>query len=238
MSPTNQRRHFLKWMGAAAAAAPVLALAGEGAVRDRITTNAQPFQRDPGYALHAGFLLLKNDQAVPDFVQAPMLEQSLGCGVSLGGARKAQTATEMYDTPEELAANLTFKLYGINDLPNGLRIGACALRRHTSGRIMFADIAYQYWEPELGDWATLISIIARTSYSRPYPLRAEAPVEANGPAVSLEKTDLTPRPGILVHNAFGEVYHWIEADVLYKLNCQHSDYVPDTRQLFERLISY
>lgn len=238
MSEPNKRRHFLKWMGAAAAAAPVVAFAGEGAVRDRIITPGTPLERDPGYELYAGFVLLKNDQAIPDFVQPAALEQSLGCGLGQSGARKAQTQTESFDSPEELAANLTFKLYGINDLPEGMRIGACSLRRHNSGRIMHANLAYQYWEAELGDWATLISVFAQTSYSRPYPLHAETPLEPDGPAVALRKTNQLPRPGVLVHNGFGESYHWIEDDVLYSLDCQHSDLVPDTRHLIQHLISY
>lgn len=241
MAQQNPRRQFLKFVGAAAAAAPVAALAGER-VGDRIIVPNTPQTRNRTsarkYELYAGFLLLDEQHELPDFVQPGALEQTLGCGLGAPESRKASTHTESYDSPEALAADLTFRMYGFTQMPKGLRVGACSLRRHLSGRILHANIAYEHYDEEAGDWVTSVSVFAQTSYARPYPLRSADAVEPGGPSVHLEKTRELPQAGVHVINPYGDSFHFIEEDVLYHIDLQISDVLPRPEQLMARLAAF
>lgn len=232
----HQRRNFLKLIGAAAAGAPLVAVAGTTLGEPGPALNPDPPQ--PGlrpYELFHGFLLIDDKQPIPEFVQAGALEQSLGCGLGGDTRRRKTTFTEMFGSPEALAAELTFTMYGFQRLPFDVRVGACSLRRHQSGRIMHANIAYQQFDLELGDWVTSLSVFAQTSYARPYPIVSSPPLEPGEPGVIPAKTDILPGPGLHISTGSGDSYHWIDADVLYHIDIQNNDSLPAADELIAKL---
>ncbi|CAM2069633.1 hypothetical protein SCOR_29940 [Sulfidibacter corallicola] len=237
MKKDNARRNFLKVMGVAAVGAPTMmvgAKALEGA--DRPQRPQLPRDQARAGELFAGFVLLNEHDALPDYVQTASLAETLGCGLATAGARKAETQFESYETQDAFLGALTFPMYSLSHLPGGLEARHFHVRRHLAGRIIHASIGFESFDHDLGQWVTSVSLFGKVAYARPYPLWAAASTEPGEPGVVLEKVSHLPKPGVRVATSSGIVYHWIEEDILYTLDIQISDALSDPEMLVDALV--
>lgn len=226
MNQKSSRRHFLKGAvgglgGMLAArvagffpeAQPLLARATHEVVP--ISRPVTPAQVDVG-ELYAGFLLLPEEIPVPAFVKYPLLGPPILCGV---GQKEPQLTgySRLFTSVEEIAASLDFPIYTLSNLPTEFQSRGGSIIWHNTGEIYAASVHFEVYNKESNLWETVVSIWAQPEYPKPYPLWWRAPVEPDGPAITLNKIDSLPTLGIRSDSQQGNVFYWIKDDILYTL---------------------
>jgi hypothetical protein len=127
-----------------------------------------------------------------------------------------------------------FPLYDFAKLPDGLWRGQPSLARDDVGNLYGISIPYET-QASSKSAVTAISLWIQPDFARPYPLWSSEPVEADEPAVILEKVRYLPVPGIKVSTREGFVCYWIESDTLYTLVADPSPTGQDAQALLESL---
>jgi hypothetical protein len=175
-------------------------------------------QRSSTGEQYAGFLLLPDGASVPPIIKYPEHGIPIVCGVGAGrGGPKPTAVGRSFSTAADLAKEIDFPVYAINNLPRQIRPFGVNLIEHKTGEAFAASIDFQVYDEHKDTWETAMSIWSQSDFPRPFPLWSSDPVEPGGPAVVLEKVDFLPSPGIMVTTRRGYVFHWIENDVLYTL---------------------
>lgn len=167
---------------------------------------------------YAGFLLLPYGVPVPPSVKYP--ERGMPSISSIDAEADgpgARAISETFGRAEDLLGEVSFPIYKLSALPEGLRLVGANLIKYETGEVFAASVAFQSYNRQSGDWETTASIWAEPDFPRPFPLWWNEPVEPGGPAVALEKVGFLPMPGIMVATRRGAAAHWIENDVLYTL---------------------
>lgn len=175
----------------------------------------KPLHGLQGGELYAGFILLSEDQPVPEFVEYPQIPIPDGCGVE-GGSKPSGKAI-FFDTPTELAKNVDFRVYLPNQLPNGFREGPSYTFSNLDGTVYEAWLAYEAHNPELDFWETVVFISIQLLFPTPLPVWSTNPLEQNNPGISFDKVDFLPTAGLQTIGMNGSAYYWIDKDILYKL---------------------
>lgn len=234
MSQASSRRQFLK--GAigilgGTVAARIAGLFPEiqlQAIETTVSVTQLPTQLEVG-ELYAGFLLLSDGLPIPAFVVYPQLGPPVICGAGQANPELTGYGT-LYSTPEDVATTADLPIYSLDGLPAELRSRGGNVIRYNTGEVYAVSVDFELFNTEVGLWETVISIWAQPNFPRPYPLWSSEPVEPDGPAVVLEKVSLLPTPGIRTRTQHGDVFYWIQNDILFTL-IQETGYIDSQETL-------
>jgi len=191
------RRSFIK--GAATMAAAILTPV------DRVFRRPTGAASRPlgNFELYHGFVLLDEDEPIPDFVVFPHIPAE-------GDPFRGKMVSSVDAVPEPFKKDLRLR-----DKPKKHKLRDIYLEEHVSGTPNEALAAYiRLSKPNRGDGPTLS---VRYLYPSPYPMRSSPPVEPGGPAVEVIKVDYLPSSGLMVPSARGYIYFWISGGLLYTL---------------------
>jgi len=162
------------------------------------------FQEPSGGELYGGFLLLPDGAPVPPIVRYPARGIPIVCGVGVGrGGPNPTAVSKQLDTATDLANEVDFPVYTLKECVKELRPSGANLIKYETGQVFAAAVDFQSYSKQAAKWETTASIWAQPDFPRPFPLWASDPVEPDGPAVVLEKTDALPTPGIMVATQLG-----------------------------------
>jgi hypothetical protein len=220
------RRRVVQFLalGGAVIATPI------GMLGNMLRVNAQTCSHGE---LYGGFLLLAQGASLPSCVQPPSKPAPSMCGAEEPGQpwTPPTAVTEAFATPAELAAVADYVVYQLGALPTGLELGGVDLVKQPTGEHYEATVRYQAFDPELGDWATVVTITTSVDTQRPYPLWTHSPEQEGDEDITLVKVGYTPELGIFVQSA-GQTtgdcdlcpfkFMWTRDGVLYTMSDQYS----------------
>ena len=168
--------------------------------------------------LYGGFLLLEEGAQIPEFIQYPTIPMPNGCGVGVDEKNlRASAISQFFETPEDLAKGVLFRVYLPKKMPDGLRYGKAYTLSNNNGSLYEASLAFESYNSETQLWETAASFWIQLHYPKPLPLWSMKPVEVGVPGISYDKVDFLPSPGLRVATQDGFVYYWIENDIFYTL---------------------
>jgi len=187
--------------------------------------------------VYAGFILLTEDEPVPEFVRKPAVGPPIVCGVESGkGGPKINAVLQSFDTLEQIKERINFPIYTLNKLPDQFHPAGGYILGYDTGQIYGVSLGYQAVDTTSGLIESTISLWAEPHFPRPFPLWSTEPVEPGGPAIVLEKVDFLPSPGIMVATPLGYVFHWIERDIFYMLIAEHHPTFDEAQALAKSLV--
>ena len=100
------------------------------------------------------------------------------------------------------------------------------------GGVFVASLAFQTYNPTTGNWENGPSMWAEPDFARPYPFWFyPTPASSTPTAVTHEKVDFLPAPGIRVTTALGQVYYWIKDNILYWLRAEYGPSAAEAQAL-------
>lgn len=215
------RRDFLRQVGTAVAGFVVLG-APSKLSKGQTLHNNSPQVLSSKSEIYNGFLLLADNDPIPDFVQPSRLGIPIACRVGEGNGKYAlEAVTKPFKQPIALERAAKFPIYTLKNLPANARQADSYLIKHMSGEVYGAVVSYETPEPKSDEWEGSIGIFAQPDFMHPYPLWSSSPVEPNGPSVILEKVDFLPTPGIMIATQAGYVFYWIQKDIFYTLRAEY-----------------
>jgi hypothetical protein len=225
------RRDFIKLLGLTGGIvlAPLRFL-GQWSKRD--------FSQERGLTgeLYNGFLLLEEGTQIPEFVQYPTIPMPIGCGV--GAEEKSVNLSaicRIFETPEDLANEMAFRVYLLRELPNGIRCGKAYTLSNSNGSLYEASLAYESYNSKTQLWETTISFLIQLHYPKPLPLWSMKSVENDVPGIIYDKVNFLPNPGLRMATQRGLVYYWIENDIFYTLGLEPTINETITADIINRL---
>jgi len=191
----------------------------------------------PGAELYEGFLLLPEGTQLPILVQSPNYGPPIVCGVGQESEMSERAGvTQVVDTAEELAKAMGFPVYELNPVPDGLRAIGGSLLRHAHGAVYGGSIGYETYDSNFEIWESTVTLGAQFDFARPFPLWSSRSKKPRDRATVLEKVDYLPSPGIKVETRRGNVFFWIEDNILYTLVAEHNKNIKAAQQLISSLV--
>lgn len=166
------------------------------------------------FAEHAGFLVVPLGALIPAMVSPPELQPPIICGIA-GTTEHVNGDRLLFETPANLRDFVKFSIYGLEDLPEDIvYLNSSALAYTDSDDIYSTTVTYQA-ESTLGVKVSPISINARQSFAKPFPVHRTDPVFEGEPFVDVVAYDALPMPGVRYNGIDSFIFQWIEDDVLY-----------------------
>jgi len=168
--------------------------------------------------LYGGFLLLEEGAQVPEFIQYPTIPMPNGCGVGVDEKNpKPSAISQFFETPEDLARGVSFRVYLPKRMPDGVRHGKAYSLSNSNGSLYEVSLPFESYNSETQLWEAVASFWIQLHYPKPLPLWSEEPVETDTLGVRYDKVDFLPSPGLQLTTQEGFVYYWIENDIFYTL---------------------
>lgn len=200
-----------------------------------LVNKRNPSQESQGTdELYAGFVLLSENEPIPDFVEFPKVVAPDECGVETDS--KLNSITKFYKTPSELSEDVGFRIYLPKELPDGVREGRSYTFSNSSGQIYEAWLSYEGYRSEVDSWMTVISLGIQLFFAKPLPMWKQAPVEANVRGVEFNKVDYLPVAGLQTITNDGFIYYWIDNDFFYRLIFEPFEGEGLTKNLIKSLV--
>lgn len=166
--------------------------------------------------LFADFLLLPEGAILPSFVQYPKLPMPRLCGVATEDVIGPPDAiVHFFENHEEAAQKMSFPVYLLSPLPEGLRPGKAFSISLDTGDLHSLSLSYESFNIDTQWWENVASFWIFAQYPRPFPLWTAERRKDDGSPIGFEKIDFLPTPGIKVQSQEGFVFYWVEDNILY-----------------------
>ena len=212
------RRDFIKVLGAISAAVmnPFNKILRWGALEIAVA------EEIPG-ELYAGFVLLKEGEPIPEFVQDEKFGYPNVCGVSDGEHEgKATAKSEDFKSIADLPSEIDLQLYTLNNLLDGLKPSGASILSTGTGELYNVTSTFEAFDNSTGIWYTAVSIEAKVDFPRPIPLWLSPNLEDGVPPLILTKEEFfIGIPGIVISTPTGYLLHWINDGAYYILSLEH-----------------
>lgn len=247
MNQKSSRRHFLKGAVGGLGGVIVAHVAGffpeiepllAQSSREVVPVAHSSGQEDSVGESFAGFFLLPEGAPIPSFIQESKRGIPVVCGIGADkGGAVATAITEAFSNVEDLKNVIDFPIYVLQPISENFQFLEASVLKHETGEVFSVSVSFQTYNSETDQWQSTISVWAEPDFPRPFPLYFNEPIEADVPAIVLEKVDFLPSPGIMVATATGHVCHWIENGILYFLIAENSPSRSNILEIADNIIA-
>lgn len=175
---------------------------------------SRPFQVLSDFEEYAGFLIVPSGTKIPIVITPPELQPPTVCGVS-GGTELINGERVLFETPANLKDFAGFPIYGLEDLPTDISYLSSSVLKYIDSDDVYSTTVTYVAESTLGVRVSPVSIHARRSFAKSFPVYRSDPLFEGEPYVEVVAYDSLPQPGIRYNGVNSFVFQWIEDDVLY-----------------------